>query len=232
MKRDAAKYAPNGTAGLLSDAYLQEVNRYPRLSLEEEIELAYQFRNNGDQEAAHKLVTSNLRLVLNIAKKYKNLSVAFPELIQEGSHGLMKAVGRFDPARGTLPRTYASAWVKSAMLRFITAQRNWSDFLNALVKVGSDEQFQDLQPSPLQGYTLEDPLESDGFEAFHQQLDQFRQTIDARELGILDSRILVDKPGTLQGIAERHGVSRGRVRQLENRLIKKLKHDLRRESSS
>lgn len=96
--------------------YMQEITRIPLLKREEEISLAERIRK-GDLEAREKLIEANLRLVVSIAKKYQNRGLSLQDLIQEGNCGLMKAVERFDPARGVKFSTYATWWIRQAIFR-------------------------------------------------------------------------------------------------------------------
>jgi RNA polymerase sigma-32 factor len=113
--------------------YLWEMRKYELLSKEEEIELAIRYRQKNDKEAAHKLILSNLRLVVKIAMDFhrywmKNLM----DLIQEGNVGLMQAVKKFDPHKGVKFSYYASFWIKAYILKFI--MENWR-----LVKIGTTQ---------------------------------------------------------------------------------------------
>jgi len=112
------------------DRYLTEVNRYPTLNPEEERELARRWQEEGDEEAAQKLVTSNLRFVVKIAAEYKSHGFRFRDLIQEGNVGLLQAISRFDPDRGVRLLTYAVWWIRSSILSYIL--RTWS-----LVRIGT-----------------------------------------------------------------------------------------------
>jgi RNA polymerase primary sigma factor len=99
--------------------YFKEISAYPLLTAEEEVELARRLRN-GDEEARRKLILSNLKLVITIAKSYTNHNVPFLDLIEEGNIGLIKAVSRFDPERGFRFSTYASWWIRQAIVRAIS----------------------------------------------------------------------------------------------------------------
>ncbi|HCI73598.1 MAG TPA: hypothetical protein DHV42_03550 [Lachnospiraceae bacterium] len=100
--------------------YMSDVGRYRLLSREEEYELAVRVRH-GDREAREKMITSNLRLVISIAKRYMNSSnIDFQDLMQSGNLGLMKAVDRFDPERGNRFATYATWWIKQSVIRYIS----------------------------------------------------------------------------------------------------------------
>ncbi len=110
--------------------YLQEIRKFPMLKLEEEYTLAKSWQEKKDIDAAHKLVTSHLRLVAKIALKYRGYGLPIPDLISEGNIGLMQAVKRFDPDRGFRLATYAMWWIKAAIQEYIL--HSWS-----LVKIGT-----------------------------------------------------------------------------------------------
>src|SRR5262249_1942357 len=99
--------------------YVQEISRYPFLSAREERELAERYRKTGDREAARKLVTSHLRLVMKIAMEYRTAYGNLLDLIQEGNLGLMRAVKNFDPDKGARLSHYASWWIRSFILKHI-----------------------------------------------------------------------------------------------------------------
>jgi RNA polymerase sigma-32 factor len=110
--------------------YLQEIRKFPMLTPEEELELSRRWRDHQDMEAAHKLVTSHLRLVAKIAMGYRGYGLPLGELISEGNVGMMQAVKRFDPDRGFRLATYAMWWIRAAIQEYIL--HSWS-----LVKMGT-----------------------------------------------------------------------------------------------
>ena len=110
--------------------YLEEIRRYPMLEAEEECVLATRWREQGDADAAHKLVTSHLRLVVKIAVGYRGYGLPVSEIISEGNVGLMQAAKRFDPQQGFRFATYAMWWIKASIQEFVL--RSWS-----LVKMGT-----------------------------------------------------------------------------------------------
>jgi len=110
--------------------YLQEIRKFPLLDQGEEYMLAKRWREHGDTEAAHKLVTSHLRLVAKIAMGYRGYGLPLSELISEGNVGMMQAVIRFDPDRGFRLATYAMWWIRAAIQEYIL--HSWS-----LVKMGT-----------------------------------------------------------------------------------------------
>ncbi len=110
--------------------YLDEIRRFPMLEPHEEYMLAKRWREHGDREAAHKLVTSHLRLVAKIAMGYRGYGLPISEVVSEGNVGLMQAVKRFEPEKGFRLATYAMWWIKAAIQEYIL--RSWS-----LVKMGT-----------------------------------------------------------------------------------------------
>jgi len=101
------------------DAYIQAANRYPMLSESEELRLAERFHSDGDVDAARQLVLSHLRLVISIARGYLGYGLPHADLIQEGNIGLMKAVKRYDPARGVRLVSFAMHWIKAEIHEYI-----------------------------------------------------------------------------------------------------------------
>lgn len=259
--------------------YLQEIKKYPLLSREEEIELAKRYREKGDIQAAYKLVTSNLRLVVKIAMEFQKYWMQnLLDLIQEGNVGLMQAVKKFDPYRGYKFSYYASFWIKAYIIKFI--MDNWN-----LVKIGTTQaqrklffnlrkekerlERQGIEATPallskklhvkeseiiemdqrLSGseVSLDAPLSSDSEDThiaflsdniplvddqmadqearaiLHEKLMNFRKHLKGKEAVIFDTRLIADEPLTLQEIGDQFGISRERVRQIENRLKQKLK---------
>jgi len=122
----ALPIAPEGNLS----RYLQEIRKFPMLTPEEELQLAKSWKEQGDERAAHKLVTSHLRLVAKIAMGYRGYGLPVGELISEGNVGMMQAVKRFDPDRGFRLATYAMWWIRAAIQEYIL--HSWS-----LVKMGT-----------------------------------------------------------------------------------------------
>jgi len=110
--------------------YLREINSIPSLTKEEEFLLAKNYLENNDLEAAHKLVSSHLKLVAKIAMKYKNYGLPVTELVSEGNMGLMQAVKKYDPELGFRLSTYAMWWIKASIQEYVL--KSWS-----LVKIGT-----------------------------------------------------------------------------------------------
>jgi len=265
--------------------YLREVGQYGLLSREEETELAIRVREHGDPEAAYRLVTSNLRLVVKIAIEFQRVWMQnLLDLIQEGNIGLMQAVQKFDPYRGVKFSYYASFWIKAYILKFIMdnwrlvkigttqAQRKlffrlkkekqklisegfdpepkllserlgvseqeitdmdqrldtWEVSLDAPIKEGSDNER--IEFVATQAPSAETQVAKKEIEAIvREKIDSFKKDLSERELYILENRIFSDTRATLQEIGEDYGITRERVRQIENSMIKKMRTHFQRE---
>ncbi len=260
-------------------AYLMEVRKIKLLSSEEEKALATKYKEEGDQQAAYKLVTANLRLVVKISLEYQRMwMLNLLDLIQEGNLGLMQAVKKFDPYRGVKLSYYASYWIRAYILKFV--MDNWR-----LVKIGTTQVqrklFFNLQkektrlekmgfhPGPARlaaaletneeqiiemeqrlgdwEPSLDQPAGDDWKETrgdlisadkdlfdkkiadhemqelFNQKLNKFKVSFAEKELEILEKRLLSDSPLTLQDIGDKYGITKERVRQIENRLKAKIR---------
>jgi RNA polymerase sigma-32 factor len=260
-------------------AYLSEVRRFKLLSRAEEEELIKKYKRTGDPQAAQRLITCNLRLVVKIAMDFHSHWLNnLQDLIQEGNMGLLQALKKFDPSRGVKFSYYASYWIKAHIFKYImdnwrlvkigTTQAQRKLFYNLkkvqeqLHKDGFDPGFGvvaerlgvseeavkemdirlnsgreisldapagadspqstvSLLPSPEDG--ADDLLaDSQMRELLSKKLVLFRETLTDRELVLLDKRLLTENPVTLQELGEEFGISRERVRQLEERLRKTL----------
>ncbi len=262
------------------DAYVQGVCSIPVLSAEEERELAVSFRHDSDLEAARRLVMSNLRFVVHIARGYSGYGLSQSDLIQEGNIGLMKAVKRFDPVMNVRLVSYAVHWIRAEIHEFIL--RNWRIVKVATTKaqrklffnlrsakkrlswMGRDEVdavAKDLgvrpedvmemearlgnRDTPFDGYGDQDDdtshfapagyiqdmrhdpttvLERDEWADHNQRrLKHALETLDVRSREILNQRWLSEDKRTLHDLADEHGVSAERIRQIEKNAIKKLR---------
>src|SRR5512133_3200374 len=128
MARSSALPILTAESGLTR--YLEEIRRFPMLEPQEEYMLAKRWREHGDTDAAHKLVTSHLRLVAKIAMGYRGYGLPIGEVVSEGNVGLMQAVKRFEPDKGFRLATYAMWWIRASIQEYIL--RSWS-----LVKMGT-----------------------------------------------------------------------------------------------
>ena len=129
-KRYQGNLLPAHTTSL--QRYMTEISNYPVLSREEEYELAMKYKNDGDLDAARKLVTSNLKFVVKVSNEYKNYGLNTMDIIQEGNVGLMHAVKGFDPTKGYRVISYAVWWIRAYIQNYII--KSWS-----LVKVGTTQ---------------------------------------------------------------------------------------------
>ena len=266
--------------------YMVQVNRFDLLSATEERELAIRHLQDGDTEAAHRLICANLRFVVKVANEYRGYGLRLLDLVQEGNIGLMLAVKKFDPAHETRLITYAVWWIRAYIQNYV--MRNWS-----LVKIGTtqmqkklffklaqtrtalrnltgSEQIEDIaeqldvnenvvaemtqrmgsrdtsldvELTEGEGYTLLNTLadKSDSQEELllaheEQQLNTKRTTtalaeLKSRERHIIEQRILADPPKTLQELAHEFGISRERIRQIEQNALKKLRTVMSEQSS-
>jgi RNA polymerase sigma-32 factor len=264
--------------------YLSEIRRFHILSREEEHELAVQYKEYGDVEAAYKLVTANLRLVVMIAREYQKSFRNLLDLIQEGNMGLMEAVKNFDPYRGVRFPSYAVWWIRAYMIRYIMndwrmvkigttqaqrklffnlqkekekieaegltpgpkllaqrlnvkedevvemEQRLASRDLSVDVPLGNDDEATLLHFLPDQKQNPEEQFaESQYRDLLRQKMEQFASGLKDKELVIYRERLVNDEPLTLREIGEKYGISRERVRQIEERVKRKLKTYLKNE---
>ncbi len=262
--------------------YLREISRFPMLTPEEEYELAHKVKE-GDSDAAFRLVSSHLRLVVKIAMGFQRRWMQnVLDLIQEGNVGLMRATHKFDPDKGIKFSYYAAFWVRAYILKFI--MDNWR-----LVKIGTTQSQRKLfynlnkerQRLIAQGFEPDTPalaarlnVNEAQVEEMSQRLEGFDVSLDAplneeaggatrldmlpssgqeteevladeelaavlrehvqkltrhlseKELDILNNRLLSDDPVTLREIGAKYNITRERVRQIETRLLQKLKTHL------
>src|SRR5689334_11755575 len=129
MYRTMSQPLPSISTGLAH--YLAEIRKFPILTQEEETAFTRRWRDQGDREAAYRLVTSHLRLVAKIAMRYRGYGLPIADIVSEGNVGLMQAVRRFDPERGVRLATYAMWWIKATIQEYVL--RSWS-----LVKISAN----------------------------------------------------------------------------------------------
>lgn len=264
--------------------YLSEINRFPLLNPDEEYMLAKRWTDDQDSDAAHRLVTSHLRLAAKIALGYRGYGLPVADVISEANIGLMQAVKRFDPEKGFRLATYAMWWIRASVQEFIL--RSWS-----LVKIGStrsqkklffnlkkakarigvtdDSELTSANYSRLsemlglpegeirimnerlskQDKSLNAPVRNDvdgsaeriellvDEKADHAEryavaqearvkselLAESLNVLNDRERDVLESRKLSETPSTLEVLAQKYGVSRERIRQIELRAFERVK---------
>lgn len=259
--------------------YMREMGAIPMLSFEEEKHYA-ELAAQGNQDAKNKLVESNLRLVVSLAKHYQGCGLSFQDLIQEGNIGLIKAVEKFDVSKGFRFSTYASWWIKQAISRALADQsrtirvpvhivENISKVKKAerelMLKLGREPSVEDIAAAldmtvedvkdiktymqdttslDIQvgdeddgttiGSFIEDtnftsPIDSMMEKADQETINAVLDTLPNREADILRSRfgIGTGKPMTLEEIGQVYDLSRERIRQLEAKALRKLRHPSR-----
>src|ERR1022692_2834237 len=254
--------------------YLREIGQVPLLTPLQEIELAAKIKKGG-REARALMIRSNLRLVVKIAHDYANLGLPLLDLISEGNIGLMKAVERFDPAKGGKLSTYAAGWIKQSIKRALANQsktirlpvhlvdkiakmrRTAMKLQEVFGREPTDEELADemgmspsrvaqMRTAAIRPASLDAPIGDDDSNNFaevvqdenadtpYQQLEEktvtrmlqeMVKTLDHREATILRSRFGLDggTQKTLEEVGVKFGVTRERVRQIQNIALKKLR---------
>lgn len=259
--------------------YLQQIARYPLLEPEEEYELARKQFDEGDVGAAHRLVTSNLRLVVKIANDFRQAQLNLLDLIQEGNYGLMQAVKRFNPYKGVKLSSYAAWWIRAYILKYIMDNKSQvrigttadqrklyynlektarkllqeydhvdakllADHLNVREKDVLEMQARLAAPDvsldaplgeesegvsrvallPAETETADEQLANDEVRRiFAEHLEDFRKILKGRDLEVFDARLMAEDPLTLQDLGDKYGITRERARQIEARILEKLR---------
>jgi RNA polymerase primary sigma factor len=263
-------------------AYLRQIGRTPLLTPQKEIELARKIRN-GDREAREVMISSNLRLVVTIARDYADFGLPLLDLISEGNIGLMKAVERFDPAKRAKLSTYAVWWIRQSIKRALSNQSKlvrlpvhlgdkmskmrrvalrMSDELGReptdeelSVEIGiASEKVAELRGAGIRPTSLDAPISDDGLTEFGESVadeeartpfellreKDLRSKVDGllEELNGREKKIIAQRFGfgggerkTLQQVGDELGVSRERIRQLENAALVKLRRALSQKES-
>jgi RNA polymerase primary sigma factor len=221
-------------------AYLREIAKLPRLSVDEERALGARIQLDHDDDALTLLVEANLRFVVSYAKRYRGLGVSFLDLIHEGNLGLIEAARRFDPSRNVKFITYAVWWVREAMMHALAGETRAFSFppklLNTLRHGGDDVSLSDPVaagrddgPSRELGDLLPQEQIAIEDEMIHQSdLDELASALsdlDGKEREVVRLRFGLedDEEHTLQEIGDRLHLSRERVRQIETRAKDKLR---------
>ena len=265
--------------------YLQEIKKFPILTAEEEFMLAKRYKEHDDSDAAHKLVTSHLRLVAKIAMGYRGYGLPVTDLISEGNVGIMQAVKRFEPEKGFRLATYAMWWIRAQIQEYVL--HSWSlvkigttaaqkklffnlrklknqltsidsgnlspenvreiatrldvkeaevidmnnrlyggdQSLNVKVSKEADTEWQDMlvDQNEIQGDILEKKNEM-----FYRKkiFKKALEVLNEREKEILTLRKLRDKPLKLEELSAKFNISRERVRQIEEKALKKLQKEV------
>jgi RNA polymerase primary sigma factor len=257
--------------------YLREIGQIPLLTPLEEIDLAARIKK-GDQEARALMIKANLRLVVKIAHDYVNFGLPLLDLVSEGNIGLMKAVGRFDPAKGGKLSTYAAWWIKQSIKRALANQSktirlpvHLVDKISKMRRVSlqmgeelgreptddelaeevgiSGRKVSQLKTVSIRPASLDAPISDDDstefgeivgdedartpFELLRDKnlrdgVSELLQILDDRERRIIFQRFGLDggKPRTLEEVGQKFGVTRERIRQLQNTALAKLRRAL------
>jgi RNA polymerase primary sigma factor len=258
--------------------YLREIGQTPLLTPAEEVELAARIKK-GDKEARSQMIRANLRLVVKIAHDYSNLGLPLLDLVSEGNIGLMKAVERFDPAKGGKLSTYAAWWIKQSIKRALANQSktirlpvHLVDKIAKIKRVAlsmseelgrepTDQELADevglsaaklsqlrtvsIRPASLDAPMNDedgtefgeivgddaavDPAENLSDKNLQEEISDLLRVLDDRERKIIMSRFGLDggNSRTLEEVGEKFGVTRERIRQLQNIALAKLRRALR-----
>ena len=258
--------------------YLREIGKYPLLTFKEEVELAKKIKK-GDMRAKHKLVNSNLRLVVSIAKKYTGRGMLFLDLIQEGNLGLIRAVEKFDYRKGYKFSTYATWWIRQAITRSIADLArtiripvHMVETINKIRKINrmllqkfgrkpteqeiakraimTVEKVREISKVSQLPLSLEIPIgdeESSHLGDFvedntiahpdemvlhgmlRDDLEEIMNSLSERERNVLMLRFGLEdgRPRTLEEVGQMYKVTRERIRQIEAKALRKLKHPTR-----
>lgn len=260
--------------------YLREIGRIPLLKSVEEIELAQKIEK-GDRKAKKKLIESNLRLVVSIAKKYVMRGLSLLDLIQEGNQGLIRAVEKYEWRKGYKFSTYATWWIRQAITRAIADQArtiripvHMVETINKLIRT-QRRLMQELGREPtaeevaaameemtptrvreilkiaqdttsleapvgdeedsmlgdfIQDTSQPSPIEAASRELLKENIEEVLSTLTDREAKVLKMRFGLDgkRPMTLEEVGREFGVTRERIRQIEAKALRKLKHPSRR----
>ncbi len=265
--------------------YLQEIKKFPMLTAEEEYMLAKRYKEHGDSDAAHKLVTSHLRLVAKIAMGYRGYGLPVTDLISEGNVGIMQAVKKFDPEKGFRLATYAMWWIRAQIQEYVlhswslvkigttAAQKklffNLRKIKNQLVSIDTgnlspenvreiatrldvkegevvdmenrlftSDQSLNIRLGEENGTEWQDLIEDnkDTHDKIIEKKDElnFRRSLFLKALDVLNDREkeiiklrkLREKPLKLEDLSKKFKISRERVRQIEEKAIKKLQKEV------
>jgi RNA polymerase primary sigma factor len=217
--------------------YLQEIGQFPLLTPQEEIELAGKIKK-GDAAARERMINANLRLVVTIARDYANLGLSLLDLISEGNIGLTKAVERFEPTKGAKLSTYAAWWIKQSIKRALANQsktiRLPVHLVDKIAKVRrvslqmSDELGREPTEDELGDEDAQTPFELLRDKNLRGEVDGLIAVLDDREKKIISQRFGLDggQPKTLEDVSKDFGVTRERIRQLQNIALAKLRRAL------
>ncbi|MBI5682739.1 MAG: RNA polymerase factor sigma-32 [Deltaproteobacteria bacterium] len=251
-------------------SYIVQINRFPLLSKDEEFELAVRLNQYNDLDAAHKLITANLRFVVKVAMEYRNYGCRLADIVQEGNIGLMKAVKRFDYHKGIRLITYAVWWIRAQIQAFIL--KSWSlvsrnakelkrklfyrftESRNKIIELdNSNKSFDSMYAKLNKDLSLDEYIGDDAITHIDmlrdnspnqeevllaleegrinkEQTEYAMAVLNEKERFVIENRIMSDIPLTLQEIGDKLGITRERVRQIEEFALKKLRKKLQQKS--
>ena len=248
LRREAERMDSDSSIRL----YLREIGLVKLLTPQEEIELAAKIKK-GDKKAREHMIKANLRLVVKIARDYEGIGLPLLDLISEGNIGLMKAVERFDPAKGGKLSTYGSWWIKQSIKRALANQSktirlpvHLVDKISKMRRTAMKLQVSQMRTASIRPASLDAPVGDDNSNTYSEMVEDDRAVnpydeledktvtgmlqdmvkhLDAREATILRYRFGLDggNEKTLEEVGVKFGVTRERVRQIQNLALRKLR---------
>jgi len=217
----------------IGKSLVKAATKAPYLERDHEHELAVRWVEKQDQEALHQLTSAHMRLVIAVASKFRRYGLPMSDLVQEGHVGLLEAAARFDPHREVRFSTYATWWIRASIQDHIL--RNWS-IVRGGTSSGQKSLFFNLRRLRAQITKLDKNINSHdlyqelskaiGVSPSTEWLTSALGVLNERELRIIKTRRLSEKGATLEELGNELGISKERVRQLENRALKKLETTL------
>jgi RNA polymerase primary sigma factor len=207
--------------------YLREIGKVPLLTADQEVYLAKRIER-GEMAAKTQMIEANLRLVVSIAKSYLGRGLSFLDLIQEGSLGLIRAVEKFDYRKGYKFSTYATWWIRQATELEMTTEEVREILRMAQLPVSLEKPIGEEEESELgdfvQDEQAESPFDTASLSLRREDIKKALDSLPDRERKVIELRfgLLGDQPCTLEEVGRAFGVTRERIRQIENNTLKRL----------